>query len=839
MSLNLCPDITSRLTHHSLRILFWRSSVFFALLVAISAHSQTIPSSSHVVLVIEENQQFTTVQSQMSWLTARGNQYGYAANYQADTSGSLMDYLWLSSGSCEASSCAPSSVPPGSGNFNCSGDNCGTRNPDGSVTPVPGIITDNNIYRILDNAGLSWKLYAESIPSTGYTGDSAYPYVRRHNPAVWYSVINTDGSKVIDFTNNFANDLANGTLPNYSVVIPNMQDDAHDGTPAQADTWLQNNIAPLLNTPAFQAGGDGLLIITFDECDAAAGGNCSSGLEHIYTAVIGPKVVPHTVSNVLYKHENTLKTILEALGQTTFPLASGSAAPMCDFFNTCSGTVSWSPSSQDFGSENLNTTSPAHTLTLSNTTASAISGLSIGISGDFAIQSNNCGSSLGAGANCSVNVTFTPTVSGARSGTLTATYTGGSASAGLTGTGVSPGTDLADNFSGCTGSCSTASEDTSIQLDGAGTKLTYNGGAAYGNGTWSQTLASSYNNFTQFSLDFWAYMNNPGLSQAFEIHTLQHTGTQFYPFMIQCDFKGSGFWRVWDPQAGNWVSTGIGCAVFTANSWNHFTVNFQRANNQLDYENIVINGTTYAFNTFTNPLNDTSPASVALEARLVGDSVSDAYSVWLDETTLSQPSFSGVQNIDDQTFTCTGNCSSSADTTTQLDGSAAKFQYTGGAAYSSATFTTPLSGSWSNATSFALDFRSFITQPTLSQALEVHAFQQVNGNFYPFKVQCDFKGSKMWRVYNPPSDSWVSTGVGCVVFTANSWDHFILHFHRSGTQLVYQDIVINGVTYSFGNITVNALAQNNPDSMKVETELGGDSSGQAYAWWIDEMSLTF
>ena len=198
-----------------------------------------------------------------------------------------------------------------------------------------------------------------------------------------------------------------------------------------------------------------------------------------------------------------------------------------------------------------------------------------------------------------------------------------------------------------------------------------------------------------------------------------------------------------------------------------------------------------------------------------------------------------VGNIDDQTWTCTGNCTTSVGTTNQLDGASRKFQYTGGAPFTDGIWTTPLAGNFSNAGNFTLDFWSFITQPNSSQALEVHVLQQVGGNFYPFKIQCDFKDSGLWRVYDPPTDTWVGTPVGCVVFTANSWDHFILHFHRSGTQLVYQDIVINNVTYPFNNIVTNAIAQANPDSLNVQVELVGNSTGSAYAWWIDEMSLSF
>ncbi|PYV35157.1 MAG: hypothetical protein DMG22_03325, partial [Acidobacteria bacterium] len=50
---------------------------------------------------------------------------------------------------------------------------------------------------------------------------------------------------------------------------------------------------------------------------------------------------------------------------------------------------------------------------------------------------NNCGASVAVGANCTINVTFTPAATGTRSGTLTVTdnATNSPQTASLTGTG--------------------------------------------------------------------------------------------------------------------------------------------------------------------------------------------------------------------------------------------------------------------------------------------------------------------------------------------------------------------------------------------------------------------
>jgi len=48
--------------------------------------------------------------------------------------------------------------------------------------------------------------------------------------------------------------------------------------------------------------------------------------------VIGPKVKPAYKSTKLYQHQNTLKTLMQALGVTSFPGAASSAAGMVDVF---------------------------------------------------------------------------------------------------------------------------------------------------------------------------------------------------------------------------------------------------------------------------------------------------------------------------------------------------------------------------------------------------------------------------------------------------------------------------------------------------------------------------
>jgi hypothetical protein len=302
-------------------------------LLSISASAQ-IPTSQHVVLVIEENTSLATARANMTWLNGKAAANAWANNYVSNTSGSLMDYLWLASGSCEsAANCAL--ISGRTHDFKCTGNSC------------PSAITDDNIFRQMNSRSIPWKVYAQSydaaagctgcgIPTTPDNGNST-SYYRRHNGATWYSDIlndHTQWSKIVDFSQ-FSTDLTNNAIPRFTIIAPDGAHDAHDGTaPAKtvaADNFLNSTLTPLLAKSWFQPGGDGLLIITFDNGDNDAAGK-------VYTVMIGPKVKSGLVSQVAYQHQNLLRTMLDALGINDYPGAAQSATDMSDFFAAGSGS---------------------------------------------------------------------------------------------------------------------------------------------------------------------------------------------------------------------------------------------------------------------------------------------------------------------------------------------------------------------------------------------------------------------------------------------------------------------------------------------------------------------
>ena len=160
------------------------------------------------------------------------------------------------------------------------------------------------------------------------------------------------------------------------------------------------------------------------------------------------------------------------IGVTFSPAASGSRSATVTITDNATGSphtvglsgtgttttapaVSLSPTSLTFGSQQISTTSAAQAVTLTNTGNAALALSSIGFSGtnpgDFA-QTSTCPlspSTLAAGANCTIDVTFTPTANGTRGASLTLTDNAADSpeSVALSGTGSLPaGEYLFDGF---------------------------------------------------------------------------------------------------------------------------------------------------------------------------------------------------------------------------------------------------------------------------------------------------------------------------------------------------------------------------------------------------------
>ena len=192
------------------------------------------------------------------------------------------------------------------------------------------------------------------------------------------------------------------------------------GTQSAAQTIVVTNIgsAALTVTAVVASGG-------FDAsstCLAAAipiSSTCSVSIQFAPSS-------PGTVTGLLTIYGNV------SGGQVTATL-SGVA--------TAAAEIVLTPTMLTFPSTPVGTSSAAQNITVSNTGASMVNLQSVTAAGDFAITADTCGGSLAPAVGCTVSLTFTPSASGARSGTLSVTDDAGVQVAELTGTGTSAATD--------------------------------------------------------------------------------------------------------------------------------------------------------------------------------------------------------------------------------------------------------------------------------------------------------------------------------------------------------------------------------------------------------------
>jgi hypothetical protein len=149
-------------------------------------------------------------------------------------------------------------------------------------------------------------------------------------------------------------------------------------------------------------------------------------------------------------------------GDSKFSSATASAVPVI-VTAPAGPAVTLSPTSLTFAQQTVGTTTAAQAVTLTNSGQVALTLTSIAASGDFA-QTNNCGTSVAPGANCTIAVTFTPTVAGSRTGTLTVTDNAGGSPQTVALSGTAAAVSLASSSSALTISSAGGTATTAIQL---------------------------------------------------------------------------------------------------------------------------------------------------------------------------------------------------------------------------------------------------------------------------------------------------------------------------------------------------------------------------------------
>jgi acid phosphatase len=226
-----------------------------------------------ILLVVLENKNPCASTKGMPYLAALADKYATAGLYYAMAHPSLPNYLTLAGGST----------------FGIRDDR----------SPAAHKLTGSSVFGQVLAAGEIAKTYAEDMKSNCQLEQGKNdPYAVRHNPWLYFaSDTERAGCQQYDVPagtaeeGEFHDDVANGTLPTFGYLAPNLCNDAHDCPLDAANTWMTKWFAPVLAGPDFKSGHL-LVLITFDEDDKHAGNRVltvalNPSLHHL---VVGPRL---------------------------------------------------------------------------------------------------------------------------------------------------------------------------------------------------------------------------------------------------------------------------------------------------------------------------------------------------------------------------------------------------------------------------------------------------------------------------------------------------------------------------------------------------------------------
>ncbi|HSV62728.1 MAG TPA: alkaline phosphatase family protein [Chthoniobacterales bacterium] len=322
-----------------------------AIVASLAAASTTLalPRPDHVVVVIMENHSYSQIIG-----SADAPNISALALEGANFVNSPIDPASVASGSHALRH-------PSQPNYLelFSGNNQGTLqdgHPGTSSEPLSSAPPFNtpNLAASLIAGGLTFVTYSENLPSVGFDGDdyttnpALTQYQRKHNPVANWQAADAPANHHVPFAVNqpftsFPTNAAGFTaLPTVAFVVPDQQDDMHDGTVAQADAWLKTHI--LDTYYQWAKTHNSLLIVTFDE----DGDNTPSN--QIPTIFAGPMVKPGnyfemninppdtrtpdgliTPTGTAMNHYNVLRTIEDIYGLAPIG-GSANVPPISDVF---------------------------------------------------------------------------------------------------------------------------------------------------------------------------------------------------------------------------------------------------------------------------------------------------------------------------------------------------------------------------------------------------------------------------------------------------------------------------------------------------------------------------
>ena len=156
-------------------------------------------------------------------------------------------------------------------------------------SPATYNFTGPTILDLLEQKGVSWKMYAEKYPggcSTAPTDGVPHSYAAKHVPALYFRDITTNPSRCANVVpaTQFQSDIDSGSLPQWWYYVPDLLNDGHDTNTTYVATYLESEWVPRFKNKDFTK--DLAMVMTYDESETYGVPN------HVYAALIGDALKP-------------------------------------------------------------------------------------------------------------------------------------------------------------------------------------------------------------------------------------------------------------------------------------------------------------------------------------------------------------------------------------------------------------------------------------------------------------------------------------------------------------------------------------------------------------------
>jgi phospholipase C len=182
--------------------------------------------------------------------------------------------------------------------------------------PASHPVSADNLFRQVRAGGGTARSYEEAMTGTCQLGSQGR-YAVKHNPQAYFvgpgdrSACLRDDVPLGSLTaGSFHDDLANGRLPTFAFVTPDLCNDTHDCDVATGDRWLAGWVDLIVASPSYQAGSTAVFVV-WDEPTPMP------------MILVAPSARPGVTSTAPWDHYSLLRTTEDMLG---LPHSLGHAA---------------------------------------------------------------------------------------------------------------------------------------------------------------------------------------------------------------------------------------------------------------------------------------------------------------------------------------------------------------------------------------------------------------------------------------------------------------------------------------------------------------------------------